>query len=55
MQRDFRYNLYDHDVKFPFVTLFGGRKHWDEFIFFSASELGCRSQDCAESSAIFAI
>ena len=39
------YNLYGHDVKFPFATLFGRRKHWDEFIFFSASELGCRPQD----------
>ena len=27
VQRAFLYNLYEHDVKFPFATLFGGRKH----------------------------
>ena len=27
MQRAFLYNLYEHDVKFPFATLFRGRKH----------------------------
>ena len=38
-------NLYGHDRKFPFVPLFGGRKHRGNFNFFSESELGCGPQD----------
>ena len=37
--------LYEHDVKFPFARLFGGRKNRDKFNFFSESELGCSHQD----------
>ena len=45
MQRAFLQNLYEHDIKFPFATLFGGRKHRNKFNFFSESELGCGPQD----------
>ena len=45
MQRAFLQNLYEHDVKFPFATLFAGRKHTNQFDFFSESELGCGRQD----------
>ena len=45
MQRAFLQNLYEHDVKFPFTTLFGGRKHRNQFDFFCESELGCGRQD----------
>ena len=46
MQRAFLYNLYVHDGKFPFATLFEGRKHRDKFNFFSESDLaiGCGPQ-----------
>ena len=54
-QRAFLYNLYEHDRKFPFTTLFGGRKHRDKFNFLSESELGCGPQDSLGSSPIFAI
>ena len=37
----FSLQLYEHDVKFPFARLFGGRKNRDKFNFFSESELGC--------------
>ena len=41
VQRAFSYNLYEHHrKKFPFVTLFGGRKHKDKFNFFADSNLG---------------
>ena len=45
VQHAFLYNLYEHNVKFPFATLFGGRKHRGKFNFFSESELGCGPQD----------
>ena len=45
MQHAFLYNLYEHDVKFPLATLFGGHKHRDKFNFFSESELGWVPQD----------
>ena len=45
MQRAFLQNLYEHDVKFPFATLFARRKHTNQFDFFSESELGCGRQD----------
>jgi len=45
VQCAFLYNLYEHDRKFPFATLFGGRKHRDKFNFFADSELGCGPQD----------
>ena len=35
VQRAFLYNLYEHHCKFPFVTLFGERKHRDKFNFLS--------------------
>ena len=43
----FSYNLNELDIKFPFATLFGGRKHRDTFNFFSQSELAiwCGPQD----------
>ena len=31
--------------KFPFATLFGGRKHRDKFNFFAKAELECGPQD----------
>ena len=31
VQRAFLYNLFEHHCKFPFVTLFGGRKYRDKF------------------------
>ena len=37
-------NLNEPDVKFPFATLFGGRRHKNQFNFFSESELGCGPQ-----------
>ena len=37
-------NLYKPNVKFPFVTLFGGRRHKNQFNFFSETELGCGPQ-----------
>ena len=45
MERAFSQNLYEHDVKFPFATLFGGRKHRNQFNFFSESEIGRGPQD----------
>ena len=45
MERAFPQNLYEHDVKFPFATVFGGRKHRNQFNFFSESEIGCGPQD----------
>ena len=53
--RAFLYNLYEHDRKFPFATLFGGRKHRDKFNFFSESEIGCGSKTPLASSPLFAI
>ena len=44
MQRAFLYNLYEHNVKFPFAALFGGRNYRDKFNFFSVSELGYSPQ-----------
>ena len=41
----FSYNLYEHDRKVPFATVFGGRKHRNKFNFLSESELGCGPQD----------
>ena len=35
--RAFLYNLYEHNGKFPYATLFEGRKHRDKFNFFSES------------------
>ena len=37
VRRAFLYNLYEHNFKFPFATLFEGRKHRDKFNFFSES------------------
>ena len=37
--------LYEHDVKFQFATLFGGRKHRNQVNFFSESEFGCGPQE----------
>ena len=45
MQRASLQNLYEHNLKFPFATLFGGRKHRNLFDFFSESELGCGPHD----------
>ena len=45
MQRASLQNLYEHDVKFPFATLFGGHKYRNLFDFFPESELGCGSHD----------
>ena len=45
IQRASLQNLYEHDVKFPFATLFGGRKHRNLFDFFPESELGCGPHD----------
>ena len=45
MQRAFLQNLYECDVKFPFATLFGGRKHRNQVNYFSESELECGPQD----------
>ena len=47
VQSAFLYNLYKHDRKFPFATLFGGRKHKDK-LSLSESELGCGPQDSVE-------
>ena len=38
VQRAFLFNLFEHDVKCPFATLFGGREQRDKFNFFSQSE-----------------
>ena len=48
MQRAFLQNLFEHDIKFPFAMLFGGRKHRNKFNFFSESKLGCGPQDPVE-------
>ena len=45
VQRAFLSNLYEHDAKFHFATLFGGREHTEKFNFFSESELGCGPED----------
>ena len=53
VQRAFLYNLYEHHCKFPFVTLFGERKHRNKFNFLSPN-LGVVSKTHS-SSPIFAI
>ena len=37
VRRAFLYNLYENNGKFPFATLFEGRKHRDKFNFFPES------------------
>ena len=49
----FNYDLYEHDVKFPLATLFGGRKHRSKFNFFSESELGCVPQDSLRKFTVY--
>ena len=53
VQRAFLYNLYEHHCKFPFVTLFGERKHRDKFNLLSPN-LGVVPKTHS-SSPIFAI
>ena len=53
VQRAFLDNLYEHHCKFPFATLFGGRKHRDKFDFLSPN-LGAVPKTHS-SSRIFAI
>ena len=53
VQRAFLYNLCEHQCKFPFVTLFGERKHRNKFNFLSPN-LGAVAKTHS-SSPIFAI
>ena len=52
VQRAFLFNLFEHDVKCPFATLFGGREQRDKFISSLSSNLWCGPQNSVGSSPI---